>query len=74
MRILTYIHAHIYIEAELLRRGGQQEEDIDLAAVMQFLQDTQEVSLYIYIYIYACVCIYINIYNHMYEYIYIKCL
>jgi hypothetical protein len=49
----------MYIEAELLRRGGQQEEDIDLAAVMQFLQDTQEVSLYIYIYIYMHVCVYI---------------
>ena len=31
------------LEAELLRAGGQ-EEDIDLQAVMQFLQDTQDVS------------------------------
>jgi hypothetical protein len=28
----------------VLQRGGAQEEDIDLATVMQFLEDTQEVS------------------------------
>lgn len=33
-----------WLEAELLRQGGAQEEEIDLETVMQFLEDTQEVS------------------------------
>ncbi len=32
-----------YLEAALLKVGGE-EEEMDVAAVMQFLQDTQEVS------------------------------
>jgi hypothetical protein len=30
-----------WLEAELLRRGGVEEEEIDMTAVMQFLEDTQ---------------------------------